>query len=57
VIDGKTITLDGGTTFVADGTRVILHLTLDPVIQHRAAQRMNLLRSSFCSTSWRRPRT
>jgi hypothetical protein len=30
VIHGKTITLDEGTTFVADGTRVILHLTLDP---------------------------
>jgi hypothetical protein len=30
VIHGKTITLDEGTTFVADGTRVIVHLTLDP---------------------------
>jgi len=30
VIHGKTITLDEGTTFVADGTHVILHLTLDP---------------------------
>jgi hypothetical protein len=29
VIHGTTITLDEGTTFVADGTRVILHLTLD----------------------------
>ena len=30
VIHGKTITLDEGTTFVADGTHVILHLTLGP---------------------------
>ncbi|HZY84201.1 MAG TPA: hypothetical protein VFE78_05190 [Gemmataceae bacterium] len=30
VIHGKTITLDEGTTFVADGTPVIIHLTLDP---------------------------
>ncbi len=35
VIHGKTITLDEGTTFVADGTPVIVHLTLDPEVAQR----------------------
>jgi hypothetical protein len=35
VIHGKTITLDEGTTFVADGTPVIIHLTLDPEVARR----------------------
>jgi hypothetical protein len=35
VIHGKTITLDEGTTFVADGTPVIVHLTLGPEVARR----------------------
>ena len=35
VIHGKTITLDEGTTFVADGTPVVVHLTLEPEVARR----------------------
>ena len=35
VIHGQTITLDEGTPFVADGTPVIVHLTLDPEVARR----------------------